>query len=133
MCPKAKVLIHQTWGYETGSPRCLDHGFQTYDEMFAEVKRCYKRAAEEVQADGIIPSGAALGYALQKGINKVHRDTFHASLGVGRLILSMTWYGYLTGNDIDSISFDDLDEAVSEEEYRIAKEAVRMALEESDV
>ena len=132
MCPQAKVLLHQTWGYETGSQRILEHGFQTYDEMFAEVKRCYAKAAEEVQADGIIPGGEALGYALQKGIDKVHRDTFHASLGVGRLILAMTWYGYMTGKRIEHIRFDDLDEAISEEEYRIAKEAVRMALEESD-
>ena len=128
MCPKAKVLLHQTWGYETGSQRCLDHGFNTYDDMFAEVKRCYAKAAEEIHADGIIPSGEALGCALQKGIMKVHRDTFHASLGVGRLILAMTWYGYLTGNDIDSISFDDLDEAVTDEEYEIAKAAVKMVL-----
>lgn len=128
MCPKAKVLLHQTWGYETGSQRCLDHGFQTYDEMFAEVKRCYAKAAEEVCADGIIPSGTALGNALQKGIAKVHRDTFHASLGVGRLILAMTWYGYLTGNSIDTIRFTDLDESVTDEEYEIAKAAVKMVL-----
>lgn len=129
MCPKAKVLIHQTWGYETGSQRCLDHGFQTYDEMFAGVKHCYAKAAGEAGADGIIPSGEALGYALQKGIKKVHRDTFHASLGVGRLIIAMTWYGYLTGNSIDQIGFTDLDEAVTDEEYEIAKAAVKMVLE----
>ena len=128
MCPKAKLLFHQTWGYETGSQRCLDHGFNTYEEMLAEVKRCYEKAAEETHADGIIPSGEALGYALQKGIEKVHRDTFHASLGVGRLILAMTWYGYLTGNSIDTIRFKDLDEAVTDKECEIAKEAVKMAL-----
>jgi len=128
MCPKTKVLLHQTWGYETGSQRILEHGFQTYDEMFAEVKRCYAKSAEEVQADGIIPSGEALGYALQKGIDKVHRDTFHASLGVGRLIIAMTWYGYLTGNSIDSVRYRDLDEAVTDEEYEIAKAAVKMVL-----
>ena len=130
MCPKTKVLIHQTWGYETGSKRGLEHGFQTYEEMFAEVKHCYKQAADEAGVDGIIPCGEALGYALRKGIDKVHRDTSHASLGVGRLILAMTWYGYLTGKCIDTIKFNDLDEVVSNEEYRWAKEAVKMALEE---
>lgn len=130
MCPKAKLLFHQTWGYETGSQRCLEHGFKTYEEMFAEVKRCYAKAAKETHADGIIPCGEALGYALQKGIAKVHRDTFHASLGVGRLILAMTWYGYLTGNSIDSIRFRDLDEAVTDAEYEIVKAAVKMVLQE---
>ena len=42
MCPQAKVLIHQTWGYESGSERCTICGFQNYEEMFAEVKRCYR-------------------------------------------------------------------------------------------
>ena len=128
MCPKAKLLIHQTWGYETGSDRAINNGFQTYEEMFAEVKRCYAKAAQGIQADGIIPSGTAFAYALQNGISKIHRDTFHASLGVGRLILAMVWYGYLTGNPIDQITFDDLDEAVSAEEYKIAKVAVKQAL-----
>lgn len=128
MCPQAKVLIHQTWGYESETARCIDHGFQTYDEMFAEVKRCYAKAAEQVLADGVLPCGSAFAYALRNGISKVHRDSFHASFGVGRLILAMVWYGYLTGNDIDQISFDDLDEAVSEEEYAIAKVAVKLAL-----
>lgn len=128
MCPRAKVLLHQTWGYETNSERIMQRGFSTYDEMFAEVERCYAKAADEVGADGIIPSGRALGYALRKGIAKVHRDTSHASYGVGRLIIAMTWYGYLTGNDVDRISFADLDEAVDKKEYEIAKEAVKLAL-----
>ena len=68
---------------------------------------------------------------MQNGVSKVHRDTFHASLGVGRLILAMVWYGYITGNSIDSICFDDLEEPVSEEEFRIAKEAVKFSLANS--
>lgn len=128
MCPKAKVLLHQTWGYETASQRCLDHGFNSYEEMFAEVKRCYAKVAEEIHADGLIPSGEALGCALQTGIAKVHRDTFHASYGIGRLIIALTWYGYLTGNNIDFVKFMDLDEEVTDEEYEIAKMAVKMVL-----
>lgn len=128
MCPKTKVLMHETWGYETGSVRCTKFGFESYEHMFTQVKCCYEKAAKEVQADGIIPGGTALGYALQKGIPTVHRDALHLSLGLGRLILAMTWYGYLTSNSIDTISFNNLDAPVSEEEYRIAKEAVKLAL-----
>jgi len=128
MCPKAKLLIHQTWGYESFSNGAVKNGFQMYDEMFAEVKHCYDKAAKAIQADGIIPSGTAFAYALQNGIKKIHRDTYHASLGVGRLILAMVWYGYLTGNCIDQIDFNDLDEPVTPEEYQIAKAAVKFAL-----
>ncbi len=128
MCPKAKLLIHQTWGYESGCERALKNGFETYEDMFCKVKCCYEKAAKMICADGIIPSGTAFAYALQKGIFKIHRDTYHASLGLGRLILAMVWYGYLSGNSVDQISFDDLDEAVSAEDYAIAREAVKTAL-----
>lgn len=126
-CPRAKVLLHQTWGYESGSERALRYGFKTYEDMFARVKVCYEKAAMEVMADGILPCGMALSYAEQNGI-KIHRDTLHASLGVGRLILALVWYGYLTNESIDTIVFQDLDEVVSKEEYQIAKEAAKVAL-----
>lgn len=128
LCPKAKILIQQTWGYETGSERIRQHGFETYDEMFAEVKRCYDKAAEEIQADGILPGGTAFQYALHHGIEKIHRDTFHASLGTGRFILALVWYHYITGNDISNVKFHDFDVEVSEKEYQIALEAAKYAV-----
>ena len=97
------MLIHQTWGYETGSERAEKFGFRTYDEMFEKVKACYEKAAEAITADGIIPCGEALQYALHHGVEKVHRDTFHAGLGLGRFILALVWYGYITGNDVRNI------------------------------
>ena len=122
-CPKAKVLIHQTWGYETGSERVINHGFQTYDEMFAKVKECYDKAAEVIGADGILRCGEALQYALHHGVEKVHRDTFHAGLGLGRFILALVWYGYITGNDVSNVKFDRFDVEVTEAEYKVALEA----------
>ena len=128
MCPKAKVLLHETWGYETGSDAIINAGFQTFEEMFAKIKLCYAKAAKDVQFDGVIPSGTALSYLLEMGITKIHRDPLHASFGVSRLTLAMLWYHCLTGNDIESINFNGMTEAVSPEEYRIAKEAVKRAL-----
>ncbi|MBQ8232327.1 MAG: DUF4886 domain-containing protein [Lachnospiraceae bacterium] len=128
LCPKAKILIHQTWGYETGSERIRNQGFETFDEMFAEVKNCYDKAADGIAADGILPSGTAFEYALHHGIEKIHRDTFHASLGVGRFILALVWYKYMTGNDISNVKYHDFDVEISEEEYQIALEAAEYAL-----
>lgn len=98
MRPKAKLLIHQTWAYETGSDRIKAHGFETYDEMFAQVKDCYEKAAAIISADGIIPSGDAFRLALEAGILNLHRDTFHASYGAGRFLLAVVWYACLTGD-----------------------------------
>ncbi len=130
MCPKAKILIYQTWGYETGSERIVNHGFETYDEMFAKVKACYDKAAEVINADGIIPCGEALQYALHHGAEKVHRDTFHAGFGLGRFILALVWYGYITGNDVSNVTYDRFDVEVTEEEYKIAIEAAKYVLEQ---
>lgn len=128
LCPKAKIMLHQTWGYETGSKRLQDHSFQSYDEMFEQVKLSYQKAAESIHADGIIPSGAAFQYALRHGMESVHRDTFHAKYGVGRFILALVWYGYLTGNDIRNVKYRTFSEPVLEAEYQIAIEAAYHAL-----
>lgn len=122
--PGAKLLIHQTWGYESLSERIRNHGFETYDEMFEQVEKTYDKVAKEINADGILRSGKALSLALEKGIPCIHRDTFHLSLGVGRFIAALTWYKYLTGNDISELEFSGFDVPVSPEEYKIAIEAV---------
>lgn len=128
VCPKAKLLIHQTWGYETGSERIANHGFATYNEMFAKVKHCYDKVAEIIGADGVLPCGEAFKYVLHQGIPSIHRDTLHASLGVGRFILALVWYGYITGNDISQVKFDHFDVEVTEEEYKASLEAAAYVL-----
>ncbi|MBQ8814265.1 MAG: DUF4886 domain-containing protein [Lachnospiraceae bacterium] len=130
VCPKAKILIHQTWGYEDGSDRIHNQGFETYDEMFAAIRSCYDKAAESIGADGILPGGLAFQYALHHGVKKIHRDTFHASYGLGRFILGLVWYGMITGNDVSTVNYHDFDEEVSEEEYRTALEAAAYAVEQ---
>ncbi len=127
-CPKAKLFLHQTWGYESGSVRIRAHGFETYDEMFARVMNCYDRAAGEVHADGVIPAGLAFQYALKNGIGRIHRDTFHASYGMGRFLLALVWYGFITGNDLGHIRFGQLDEEIGDEEYRILIKAAEESL-----
>ena len=124
LCPKAKILVHQTWGYETGSERINKFGFETYDEMFAKVKESYAKAADEIEADGIIPCGEVLQAAQKNGMEKVHRDTFHAGSGAGRFMLGLTWYKYITGNSIDNVKFNYFDVPVTEEEYKISIKSV---------
>ena len=129
-CPKAKILIHQTWGYESGSAMLhkLNRGYETYEDMFADTKRCYAKAASDIQADGIIPSGQAFSYVLQH-VERIHRDTFHASLGLGRFVLALVWYRTLTGNDIRNVSFNVFDEEVTEQEYKLAINAANSLFE----
>lgn len=116
MSPKAKLLIHQTWAYETGSERIKAHGFETYDEMFSQIRTSYEKAATMIQADGIIPSGEVFQQALKAGISSLHRDTFHASYDIGRYLLARVWYMYITRNDIIHNRYCDFDGPADNEE-----------------
>ena len=92
--------------------------------MFNALKAAYAQGAQDAKLDGIIPSGEAFQALLASGIEKIHRDTFHASLGLGRYTLGLLWYKVLTGNDIADNNFADFDEEVSPEQIAIAKKCV---------
>ncbi len=122
-CPNAKLFIHETWGYEDGSERLKE------ELMYADIQSAYQKAAKLIQADGMIPSGKAMFYATKFGVEKIRRDTYHASLGAGRYLLALTWYKALSGKDISNNDFDDFDVPVSTEEREAVIKAVNLAFE----
>ncbi len=127
-CPKAKIYIQQVWSYENGGPQLT--GWTKYsdtEEMFADVKASYAKALEDSGADGLIRSGEVM-LELMKGGFKVHRDGFHASLGLARYAIALTWYATLTGRNVDDVTFGDFDVPVSDEEIAAAKAAVKKVL-----
>lgn len=122
-CPKAKVLIHETWAYEDGCERLAKLGYTNSKDMYNALKISYEKLKSDISADGIIPSGTLLN-ALNGKVGKLHRDTFHASLGIGRYALGVLWYKVLTGKSVINNSFDDFDTEIVEEDIRIIKECV---------
>ena len=125
LVPKAKIAIHQTWAYELDSPRLRERmGYEQDTQMLADVAAAYKAAAEAVGAEYVIPSGEVFMAMLQNGVGKIHRDSYHATKGLGRYALGLTWYTVLTGRDIAENGYSDFDEAVSPEEMAIAKKCV---------
>ena len=96
--------------------------------MHSAVKKAYYKCLEDLPFDGIIPSGDAMIEAVRLGIGKIHRDTFHASLGAGRYMLGLLWYKFLTGNDITSNEFLDLDEPISKMQREIVINSVNKVL-----
>lgn len=113
--PQARVLIHQTWAYEDGSSMLRSTaGYETAEAMLADIMRSYAKAAEDMQADGLIPSGELMGKLAKTGLT-IHRDTFHASLGVGRYALGLLWYRMLTGASATGNPFRDFAEPIAEE------------------
>lgn len=123
--PEAKIAIHQTWAYEQDSHRLnIELGYKNHTDMFADIKASYEKAAKRINADLVIPSGKVFQRLVESGIEKVHRDTFHASLGLGRYALGLLWYSILSGNDVKNNTFCDFDEEISEQEIEIAKACV---------
>ena len=123
--PKAKLLLHETWFYEQGSVRLTQEmGFSTEEEMLCKIQAAYAEIGKEIGADGIIPSGTLMGALRKAGLQKLHRDTFHATYGLGRYALGLLWYRMLTGSSVAENSFADPDEPISPEEYATIKQCV---------
>lgn len=125
LCPKARQVIHETWAYERDSERLtVQMGYEDPKQMTADIVAAYARAAADIGADALIPSGELMEKMLANGMEKVHRDTYHASLGAGRYALALLWYAVLTGRDVSEDAFDDFDAPVSEAERRIVLQSV---------
>ncbi len=126
--PKAKQVIHQTWAYENGSDRlCKDMGYLKDSDMFENVRNAYAQAAEDISADLIIPSGEAMLLAANQGFT-MHRDTFHASFGIGRYLLAATWYEALTGKSVIGTPMFPLDVSADENEILKMQEIAHSAV-----
>jgi hypothetical protein len=123
--PSARLIVHQTWAYEKDSERLHQiAGYDRAEDMLRDVVRSYADFASRIQADGIIPSGEMFAALLQNGLERVHRDTFHASLGAGRYALALLWYRMLTGKSVSAIPFDDFDEPIDPKTIAIIKATV---------
>ena len=125
LCPKAKIAVHKTWAYEQGSERIEKiFGYTDQRMMFDELDAAYNRAAEVIGADIMIPSGDVFQSLIAAGFEKIHRDTFHASYGVGRYALGLTWYAVLTGKGVTDNSFCDFAEPISADDILTVKRCV---------
>jgi hypothetical protein len=124
-CPYAKLYLHQTWAYEDGSARLTDIAkYNRADKMLEDIVKANLEIAKIIKADAIIRSGEMLGALLQGGISEVHRDTFHASLGLGRYALGLLWYRTITQKKVFGNRFCDFDEPISEEDILTVKKTV---------
>ncbi len=127
LVPNAKLLVHQTWPYEDCSNRLTaELGYRDPHDMLKDIVSAYQKAARCISADGIIPCGEAMMYAIDSGLCSAYRDGFHADLGVGRYLLGLTWFMTIAGRQ-DIRGVIELDEPASEHMCRIALEAARKA------
>ena len=125
MVPKVKIVLHQTWAYEQDSKRLNQElAYKNRTDMFNDIKNACSKVRKDADIDLIIPSGELFEHLANSGIERIHRDTFHAALGVGRYALGLLWYSMLTGNDVKNNNFSDFDEEVPQKEIEIVKKCV---------
>lgn len=130
--PHATQMIHQTWAYEQGSERLtVELGYSDQIEMYLDLKSAYEKAAHALGGLKIIPCGASFQKAIAQEIGPLHRDTFHASLGIGRYLLSAVWYETLTGNSILNNTFNYFEEAIDGRTLDLLKACAHEAVQEN--
>jgi hypothetical protein len=123
--PNAKIYIHQTWAYEHGCERSFEVTDGKGTEFMLEgIRRSYNRAKREIGAEAIIPSGELMELLYLNGASKIYRDTFHASMGLGRYAVGLLWFKLFTGRSVLNNTFSDFDEPISEDDLDIARRCV---------
>lgn len=110
--PEAKILIHETWAYESTSAHA-HFAFYEKDRALMEKRifECYRRAADILNTQ-MLPVGEAVRLARASemfdplsGGEALSRDGFHLSWVAGRYLAGLVWYECLTGKDARKIDF----------------------------
>lgn len=120
-CPEARLLLQETWAYETDSTH---NRFARYHnsqrEMYERLSHAYRTAAERTGLP-LIPCGDIIQtlrgkepFRYGEGGMSLCRDGFHMSCLYGRYTLAAAWYRALTGRSLKENGY--VPEAVSGEE-----------------
>ena len=127
--PKAKVYLQRTWSFAEGCPRFGKTAFETREEMIPAVRECYRKAAEAIDAEGLIPGMDAMNLLYDAVGDAAYRDGFHAPFGLGRYTLACLWFRYFFRKDPALSTFRDFDVEVTGEEILLAQRISGEAME----
>lgn len=101
-----ELVLHQTWAYEQGSKRLNEElGYEDQADMFEDIRQAYGKAALDCGIGKTIPSGQIFQAFLKDGFGRMHRDTFHALIPLGRYVLSLVWMAVLTDVSPEKATF----------------------------
>ena len=125
LCPRAKIALHQTWGYGEKLLHRMKHiGCYSSEEMSRRVGEVYREVMRRTGADILIPSGQVFSELYSKGYTVHHEDGQHSGRGLGRYALALCWCRVLFGINITGNVFRNFEVPVTDEEIRAAWEAV---------
>ena len=135
----AKILWHMTWAYDEATS---NSSFTYYN---SDQMTMYRKILDTVDAkvlshgliDGVIPSGTSIQNmrtsTLVDAASLCESDGYHLSAQIGDYIAALTWYAYLSGDDVSGVAYqpdavadfrDDINASVNaaiENPYKVTK------------
>ena len=107
--PRSRLCINMTWTFDRECTRFHKTPFETPEEMMPAIRDAYHRAARDVDADVLFPTGEAVWKLYHEIGAETYRDGFHANLGWTRYMLGAVWFMVLTRRSILGNRFCDFD------------------------
>ena len=107
----AKILWHMTWAYDEATS---NSSFTYYN---SDQMTMYRKILDTVDAkvlshgliDGVIPSGTSIQNmrtsTLVEAASLCESDGYHLSAQIGDYIAALTWYAYLSGDDVSGVAY----------------------------
>ena len=131
LVPHAKQYLQATWSFAEGAPRFKLTPFETREQMIPAVRDAYEKAAQSINADGVIPSLDAMCKLYDVIGEETYRDGFHCNRGITRYMIGCLWYMTFFGRDVTDDTFRDFDTEVTEEQVDLARKIARECAIES--
>ncbi len=108
--PNARIYWHMTWAYDKDSTH---DAFPNYDRdqmtMYTAITDTVKdRVLTNSLIDGVIPAGTAIqNMRTADSIEEAAlcADGYHLSDNYGDYIAALTWYAYISGEDVSGITY----------------------------
>ena len=109
--PNAKILWHMTWAYDEVNQ---NSGYANYSN---DQMKMYTSILENVNSkvltngliDGVIPAGTSIqNMRTSSNIEAAQLcegDGYHLSANYGDYIAALTWYAYLSGDDVSDLAY----------------------------
>ena len=107
-CPNAEIHWYMTWAYQQDSTHS-GFSYHNNDQMTmynATIEAVQSTIVPNPKIKGVIPCGTAMQNLRTSCIgDNITRDGYHAKPGIAKYTLSLTWYAYFTGGDIDDVKW----------------------------
>lgn len=109
--PNAKILWHMTWAYDEVNQ---NSGYANYNnDQFTMYRSILDAVNSKILSNGLIDGVIPAGTSIQnmRTSSKVapaalcEGDGYHLSAQVGDYIAALTWYAYISGDDVSGVAY----------------------------